>query len=156
MKRPMKNPLIRIIYLYLFALVGLALIAIGAVRLVNTGLKIFIFTKADEQFDFSRQQPPIFAPHPAREVKEEDFLAAVEKCKEKCDLTEAQKNEIAQWLVSYKEWQNQPKIDYKTQQRQRETAWSFAFILVGLPLYLYHWMIIKKEKRSEGAAKLTW
>lgn len=143
----MKNPIIRTIYLYLFALVGLALISIGAVRLVNTGLKMFVFTKADEQVHFSKQ-PPIFAPQPLREVKEEDFLAAVEKCKEKCDLTDAQKNEISQWLMSYKEWQNQPEIDYKTQQRQRETSWSIAFILVGLPLWLYHWTIIKREKRS--------
>ncbi len=143
----MKNPIIRTIYLYLFALTGLALISIGAVRLVNLGLKTFIFTKADEQHDFSRQ-PPIFAPQPLREVKEEDFLAAVEKCKDKCDLTDAQKIEIGQWLASYNEWQNQPKIDYKTQQRHRESAWSFAFILVGLPLWLYHWAIIKREKAS--------
>lgn len=143
----MKNPLIRTIYLYLFALVGLALIAIGAVRLVNTGLKIFVFTKADEQPDY-RIQPPIYAPQMGREVKEDDFLTTMEKCKDKCNLTDAQKDQIGQWLISYKEWQNQPKIDYKTQQRQRETAWSFAFILVGLPLYLYHWTIIKREKEK--------
>ncbi len=145
----MKNPMIRTIYLYLFALVGLALISIGAVRLVNLGLKTFIFTKADLEADFT-QRPPIFAPAPFREVKEDDFLATVEKCKDKCNLTEAQKNEISQWLINYKEWQNQPKIDYKTRERHRESAWSFAFILVGLPLWLYHWMIIKKEKTPPG------
>jgi len=141
----MKNPFIRTIYLYLFALVGLTLLAIGAVRLVNVGLKIFVFTRADQEINFSRQ-PPIFAPQPLREVKEEDFFAVVEKCKDKCILTDTQKDAIGEWLISYKEWQNQPKIDYQTQQRQRESAWSLAFILVGVPLWLYHWMIITRER----------
>ena len=144
----MKNQFIRTIYLYLFALTGLALVSIGAVRLVNIGLKAFVFTKADEQFDFSRQ-PPFAVPGPLREGKEEGFLDAMEKCKEKCELTEAQKTELSQWLESWREWQKQPKIDYKTQQRHRESAWSFAFILVGLPLWLYHWATIKREKRKE-------
>jgi hypothetical protein len=141
----MKNPFIRTIYLYLFALVGLALVAIGAVRLVNVGLKIFVFTKADQEINFSRQ-PPIFAPQPLREVKEEDFLAAMENCKQKCILTETQKDEITRWLADYKIWREHPKIDYQSQQRQRESAWSLAFILVGLPLWLYHWAIIKRER----------
>ncbi len=139
--------MIRTIYLYLFALVGLALMAIGAVRLVNTGLKILVFTKADGEAGFSHQ-PPIFTPYPSREPKGDDFVTTMEKCKEKCSLTDTQKDEIGQWLASYKEWQNQPKVDYRVQQRERESSWSFAFILVGLPLWLFHWTIIKKEKRG--------
>ena len=49
---PAKNkehyPLIRTIYLYLFALVGLALLISGSVRFVNMGLKAFVFTKAEQ------------------------------------------------------------------------------------------------------------
>jgi len=30
-------------------------------------------------------------------------------------------------------------------QRQRDFVSSFSMIMVGLPLYLYHWTIIKKE-----------
>lgn len=33
-----------------------------------------------------------------------------------------------------------------TRQRQRELAQSISMILVGLPLYLYHWKTIQKEK----------
>ena len=36
-------PLIRTIYLYLFALLGLALLTIGGVRFVDMGLKAFVF-----------------------------------------------------------------------------------------------------------------
>lgn len=32
--------------------------------------------------------------------------------------------------------------------RQREAAESIAFILVGVPLYFYHWRVIQKEKEN--------
>lgn len=32
--------------------------------------------------------------------------------------------------------------------RQRELSNSLAMIVVGLPLYLYHWAIIRKENRK--------
>jgi len=44
----MKN-IIRTIYLYIFALLGLVLVIIGGVRFVDMGLKAFVFTKAEEE-----------------------------------------------------------------------------------------------------------
>lgn len=38
------------------------------------------------------------------------------------------------------------KIDYKKSQRQRDLAQSIASLLVGIPLYLFHWKKIDKEK----------
>lgn len=35
-----------------------------------------------------------------------------------------------------------------TRQRQRELSGSMAMIVVGLPLYLYHWKTIQKENKS--------
>jgi hypothetical protein len=143
----MKYPLVRTIYLYLFALVGLALMSVGAVQLVKVGLKATIFTKADDMYH-GVSQPPMKIPAPYREVREEDFVAAVEKCQEKCELSEDQKNQIASWLRDYRDWQNEPKTDFKTQQRQRELASAISLLIIGLPLYLYHWGIIRKEKHS--------
>lgn len=34
-------------------------------------------------------------------------------------------------------------------QRQRELSGSLSMIIVGLPLYLYHWNIIKKENKDK-------
>lgn len=39
----------------------------------------------------------------------------------------------------------QPKIDYVTSDRHRDASNALAMIAVGLPLYLYHWGVIKKE-----------
>jgi hypothetical protein len=33
--------------------------------------------------------------------------------------------------------------------RQREISGSLAMILVGLPLYLYHWRMIQKEDKRD-------
>lgn len=38
---------VRLIYLYLFSFVGLLTVVIGSVRMVDLGLKIFVFREAD-------------------------------------------------------------------------------------------------------------
>jgi len=41
------------------------------------------------------------------------------------------------------------KIDYNKSERHRDLSTALSFILVGLPLYLYHWVNIKKDKKNE-------
>lgn len=145
-----KNFLVRAIYLYLFSIVGLALISIGAVKLANLGLKIFIFTKVDQQINYNLRPPVslIGVKSSGEQVTEDDFISAIKKCQAQCQLTEEQQNDLKDWLADYKEWQEgegKLEIDYQAQQRQREASSAIAFIVVGLLLYLYHWSIIKKE-----------
>jgi len=35
-------------------------------------------------------------------------------------------------------------------QRKRQLSTSLSMILVGVPVYLYHWKTIKKENRQEN------
>lgn len=119
-----KYPLIRKIYLYLFALIGLVLIIIGCVRLVGLALKTYIFTKADIYYEYPAPRPLKIAP--IEEGKTEEFQ-------------QPSKEEI-------EEYQNKQQAS----NRQREAAESLAFIIVGLPLYLYHWSLIKKDKKEEN------
>lgn len=35
----------------------------------------------------------------------------------------------------------------QTRNRQREFSGAFAMIVIGLPLYLYHWKTIQKENK---------
>lgn len=118
----MNNPLIRKIYLYLFALVGLTLVTIGAVRLLGLGLKTFIFTKAD-----------IFYEYPAaRPIKVDDKALSEVQPPSPAEVEEFQK---------------------KTREanRQREAAESLAMIIAGVPLYAYHWRLIKKDKEESSS-----
>ncbi len=142
-----KNNTIRKIYLYLFALLGLTLLVIGAVMLIDLGLKIFVFKKADIE---SVQKPTLIYMRPGEPIKEEDFISAIEKCEEKCDLTEEQNAQIQNWLTDYGYWQEAQLTNnnYATRSRHRQASMSLSLILIGLPLYLFHWAVIKGETKT--------
>ncbi len=135
-----KDSLIRTIYLYLFACLGLALLTIGGVRFVDMGLKAFIFTKAEEEQNLYRIQPP----SPTYPVTK------MEKAQDDEELTEEERAAIRQWLEDYKAWQEGvSKVDYVAARRHKDASLNLSLILIGLPLYLYHWIIIKKETKNK-------
>lgn len=102
---------LRFLYLYLFSFVGLLIVVIGSIRLVDLGLKVFIFKDADK-YEYS-------AP-----VKIEGQVVGVEEEKRRAE----------------REF---------VRQRQREFTGSISMIVVGLPLYLYHWKTIQRENNKE-------
>lgn len=110
---------IRIIYLYLFSFVGLLITVIGCVRLVDLGLKTFIFTQADSN--------PVYYNAPRVMPLDKSGSASAEPSQE----------EIAR---------QQRYEEQNTKRNQhRELASSLAMIIVGIPLYTYHWKIIQKK-----------
>jgi len=132
--------LIRTIYLYLFALVGLALLTAGAVRFVDMGLRALVFTKADEMQRLYQMMPPVM-PY---------SLERIEELQEGEGLSEEERAAIKRWLADYKDWEERrSKIDPVIASRHRDASVNLAMILVGLPLYLYHWRIIGRETRSK-------
>lgn len=141
-----KNSLIRTIYLYLFAIVGLTLLIIAGVRFINMGLKAFIFTKADEQMRIEYKQSS-YAPVPVEKLNQIQTDAAAGK---QVTLSEDQVQQIDQWLADYKNnSEARAKIDPISTQRQQEASISLAMIIIGLPLYLYHWGIIRRETKKQ-------
>jgi hypothetical protein len=132
------HPFVRTIYLYLFSLVGLTLLIIAGVRFLDMGLKAFIFTKADEEQNLYRMQPPM--------------PVAVEKVQlvtQGQELSEPERIQLGQLLADYENWKNtNAKFDYVASQRQREASLNLAMMLIGFPLYFYHWRIIKKETKT--------
>jgi len=133
-----KNSLIRKIYFYLFAIIGLTLLVIGSVRFIDMGLKMFVFTKA-EQDEQIRQQYKPYINQPLSRVE-------LEKIQNSEELSEKEIEAVQQWYKNYQNWQEeQGKIDYLASRRQEDASLNLALILVGLPLYLYHWRTIKRE-----------
>jgi len=135
-----KHSLVRTIYLYLFAIIGLVLLTIGSVNFVNMGLKAFIFTKAEEQEKINHERPP-----------EVPYLVGnIEDIKEREEISAEEKVLISQWLEDYKVWQERDQeISYVTTRRHQDASRNLALILIGLPLYLYHWGIIKRETKGK-------
>ena len=112
--------IIRKIYLYLFSAIGLVVVVIGLVRLVDLGLKTFVFKKAD-----------VYLQYPGVRMVSETASP----------LPEPSQEELAKF--------NQTQMD---SQRQRTLANSLAMIVVGAPLYFYHWRILKTESKNEKSS----
>ena len=134
-----KRSAIRLIYLYIFAITGLVLLIIGGVRFIDMGLKAFVFTAADEEQRLYVKQPPI----PIYPVEKVDDI------QDGGELTAQQKEAIERWLVEYEAWEEQRgDLDPVTSRRHRDASINLAMILVGAPLYIYHWGTIKKEAKQ--------
>jgi hypothetical protein len=141
-----KHPLVRTIYLYLFTIVGLALLVVGCVRFMDMGLKAFVFKQADAPERIMQKfscQNAFYAYPSSVEKLEANQTSTV--------FTADEQASIKTFLENYKKCQEEgSNINYLTSQRQKDASNSLAMIIVGLPLYLYHWRVIGKEiKRRE-------
>ncbi|NQT50266.1 hypothetical protein HQ571_06250 [Candidatus Kuenenbacteria bacterium] len=141
-----KRTVIRKIYLYLFALLGLVLLTIGSVRFINMGLKAWVFTEAEKEQKFNYDRPrevPYYLDEKTEAIKTDDAKQVSIK------LTEAQTIQLKSLLKNNEEWEKQKgEIDYIKAQRHRDASINLSLILVGLPLYLTHWFIIKRETKA--------
>lgn len=141
---------IRTVYLYLFALVGLAITVIGSTMLVNLALKTWIFTEADSYNRYGYIERP-----PSLTIDREALMIEnLQNCGEDCNLSEVQLQQIDNWLADYQWWlenqKNTEQIDYRKQERQRQASTAISMIMVGLPLYLYHWSTIKRDGKKDS------
>lgn len=114
------NIQIRVIYLYLFSFVGLLISVIGFVRLVELGLKVYMFPGSDTYGYFT----PAIMPDEKMPAMSRDELARQETEQKKFQEIESQR------------------------QRQRDASGAIAMIMVGIPLYTYHWQTIQKEHKA--------
>lgn len=108
-ENPKARQWIRLIYLYLFASIGLVVTVIGCIRGINVGLKSTLFQQADV---YPR---PVMIEQQDKEMFEKEQL----------------------------QYQQAEKI----RTRDIELAGAISMMLVGIPLYFYHWRLIQQEQR---------
>ena len=108
---------IKKIYLYLVSVISLFIIVFGAISLLNMGLKTWVFTKADKDF-YAYPMCPV-------ETTPDGSKGAMVNCDETQQRKQADENRIAQ--------------------KQREAANSLAMIIVGAPVFYFHWRLARKE-----------
>lgn len=140
----MKYAWIRTTYLYIVALITLLISLVNAAMLANMALKIWVFPEAAK---VEEAQRGYFGgmPYPAKMPESEGERAAqnIIDCKEKCGFTDEQKKSAEQWISDYERFKKaEGNI---TGQRQLEAARSLGFLVISLPIFWYHWMIIRKE-----------
>ncbi len=133
---------IRWVYLYLFALLGLVLITIGSVQLVGLGLRAFVLTEADAEMRMHYVPEPPLRMAPER----------LERLENDTTLDPATIRALRQWADDYERMEEvRATIDPVKSRRQRDAAGAIALLLVGLPLYFYHWRIISRERQTGDA-----
>lgn len=128
---------IRVVYLYLFALVGLVLVTIGGVQLVSLTLRTFVLTHADAEMRMHYMpDPPVrFSPDRATALADDTTFSAQER------------EAFRHWAADYERQRRmREEIDPVKSRRQRDAARALAFLIVGAPLFRFHWRRIKKER----------
>jgi hypothetical protein len=127
---------VRTLYLYLFAMLGLIFVAIGGVQLLDMTLRALVFKQADAMERY--EMPPM--PMTATE--------RLDRYTKDPELSVREREMIRQSIREYEQWtERRRRIDPVVARRQRQAANSLAMILVGLPIYLYHWRLIRKSAR---------
>lgn len=130
-----KGKLIRTIYLYLASLISLIFVAAGAGNLLNTGLKAAFFPEAEKKSYYEcTAQPPVYG---------------CESLKDSAK-NETQAKEIDALLKDYDNWKKensgQPCISAA---RQNRIVDALTMLIIAIPIFLFHWNIIKKEKAEK-------
>jgi hypothetical protein len=131
-----KTKFIRSIYLYLAALISLIFVAVGTGRLLDTALKFYLFPKAEKGgYNQCNQIPPVYA-------LDKNAYAGV--------ATSDQKVQLENLLRDYDEWKkNNTGEECYSAQRQSETVDALTMLIIALPILLFHWRIIKKDKENK-------
>ncbi|MFH0853145.1 MAG: DUF5671 domain-containing protein [bacterium] len=138
------KPLVtRAIYMWTFVLVGLLMLLVSGGFLINTGLRATLYPDTYTQADYR-----------STEISFDQMgVQSIVNCAEACDFTEEEVQMAEQWLVDNKEGVVDTD-DTKVSKIQNEVASTTPFILVGLPLFIYHWVGVRKKK-AEGSEQQT-
>ncbi len=131
-----KTKLIRSVYLYLAALISLIFVAVGTGRLLNTALKFYVFPKAEKgDYGQCNQAPPVYA-------FDKNVYAGV--------ATVDQKTQLENLLRDYEEWKkNNIGEECYSAARQSSVVDALTMLIISLPILLFHWKIIKKDKENK-------
>lgn len=126
---------VRTFYLYVVSLLSLIFLAVGIGNLANTTLKATIFKEAEKR-DYS-----VCYSYPY-------YISSVD-LKNLEGLTVDQNEKIESMIRDYEAWQetNTGESCYRSE-RENRIVNSLTMILIALPLYIFHWAIIKKEKKE--------
>lgn len=122
-----KIVIIKNIYFYLVSFVALMMVVFSLADLINLGLKTWVFPKAD---DFSYAVKPYGCEAGFKPADPNYKAPTAEECaKQEAD---AKKQEE----------------ESRTAQRQRDAVRDISMIVVGIPLFILHWLALRKKETA--------
>lgn len=124
------------IYYYIASLGTLVVAVVFVAMLINTTLRTWIITDA-------QQDQQVFMNTPISKT-ETVYINAIIDCPEQCGVSEEDVAIATQWKKDYQDQYVKPYIDSWKQ----DFSNSLAAILVTIPVFLYHWMFIRRESKK--------
>lgn len=131
-KRGQAIPGMRSFYFYGIAVIGLLMTVISGALLINTGLRGAFVPNASKMI-----------PTPAIDSTSVSNVQSVVACGEKCALPAETVSAAQSWLA---ETQN---VKTETSTTQRDLANTIPVFIIGLPLFLYHFITIRRETHKD-------
>lgn len=123
---------IKSLYFYLVSFVALMMVVFSSADLINIALKIWIFTKADD-FMFGGRVACETLPAPVPDPKATNTPSKEQVIKD----CEAQ-NKISEEQAEAS----------RVAQRQNSVVRDISMIVVGIPLFLIHWNILRRKDEN--------
>jgi len=115
-----KVVLIKNIYFYLVSFVALMMTVFSLADIINITLKTYIFTKADN-INYYPTTPCVVTPNTSTTKDNSD-----------CIKEQAENQKI--------------NDDNKIAQREQDVVRDISFIVVGIPLFIFHWKVIRRKE----------
>ncbi|MFA6909025.1 MAG: DUF5671 domain-containing protein [Patescibacteria group bacterium] len=132
---------IRPTYFYFVSLASLLMIVIAGGFLINIVLKTWVFPSAGEADELaSKVSTPV-------DFSGDTAVASLVSCGEKCGIDQETIALAERWDDEYMTWQEQNSRTINN--RQRQAATSIPFVLLGIPLFWYHWFVVRKEAKEK-------
>ena len=119
--------LIKNIYFYLVSFVALMMVVFSLAVIINLGLKVWVFTKAD---NYSYAVKPYGCEAGFKSTEPNYKAPTVEECAQM--EADAQRQELESRLA----------------QRQRDAVRDISMIVVGIPLFALHWLALHKKEND--------
>ncbi len=120
-----KTQIIKIIYFYMVSLIALMMVVFSTADLINLGLKTWVFPKASLN---EWREPPcsiMITKDPMIDQTDEMYQQRIQQC-------EASRMDENEAIII---------------RNQQSAVHDISFLAVGIPLFLYHWLTIRREKQ---------
>ncbi|MEK7680503.1 MAG: hypothetical protein AAB348_00420 [Patescibacteria group bacterium] len=125
-----KSKTIKSIYFYLVSFVALMMVVFSTADIINIVLKTWVFTKADADYYAPYLSCDSLKTAPVPENRKTAPVMSAEEC--------ARQNEISR----------KSQDDSRAAQKQRDVVRDISMIVVGIPLFMIHWRIVRRKDEN--------
>ena len=110
--------------------------------LINLALKTWVFPSAGQADKVLESGIA-----PVAYGIEGESVASLVTCGAKCGLTQETVDLAGRWTTDYDSWQKE--ISRTSNNTQRQAASAIPFVLIGIPLFWYHWRLVRRESQEK-------